>query len=639
MPDRYRIKLNILGFESELPSFCAYRKLRKAEDKKPETSGIFGFSLPVSSDDRDSREKYWVTFDELDGFEQVEIQPRDNVYLTNSAIFYGLRKAVESHLSTDEYEIPKDGFYKEFRLNFDSHAEGVEQLIVQPYFLKATSKFGLLMDFHFRMADGVAFSRRIQQLSLSLDRNFKRNLNYYLDRVQRINRFVSQRRDVVDKLKLPGTELALKTRKNFESVPAKRLRSKVYQFANGREGKGQFVGLKRHGPLEALESPPVLLFAFREQDRQAARILARALQGGGKERYSFPGFDSLFKVGLKIDAKPIILDELCLGSFQNALKRVEDQRASEPTTLPVFVLPEGDDNGYLQHKAVFTNAGIPTQVCTTKIINDDYALKWSVGNIALQLFCKAGGKPWKVKPTSERTLIMGISQAHKLRREDGETNVERHFAFSVLSDNSGLFQQIQVLGDAPNESDYLSELKENLSSVLKEKTSLYDRVVIHTSFKLKRTEIRAIEDVARSASGNETKCRFAVVKVNHRSRFFGINPDVNSLVPFEATEAKLAHREYLIWFEGIFPDKQTVSKAFPGPTHIQMLRITEDSDVEADSVLQDLINLSGANWRGFNAKSAPVSIFYCHLIADLVSSFQENGLPLPQVTDLRPWFL
>ena len=301
--------------------------------------------------------------------------------------------------------------------------------------------------------------------------------------------------------------------------------------------------------MEALESPPVLLFAFREQDRQAARILARALQGGGKERYSFPGFDSLFKVGLKIDAKPIILDELCLGSFQNALKRVEDQRASEPTTLPVFVLPEGDDNGYLQHKAVFTNAGIPTQVCTTKIINDDYALKWSVGNIALQLFCKAGGKPWKVKPTSERTLIMGISQAHKLRREDGETNVERHFAFSVLSDNSGLFQQIRVLGDAPNESDYLSELKDNLGSVLKEKTSLYDRVVIHTSFKLKRTEIRAIEDVARSASGNETKCRFAVVKVNHRSRFFGINPDFNSLVPFEATEAKLAHREYLIWFE------------------------------------------------------------------------------------------
>jgi hypothetical protein len=114
---------------------------------------------------------------------------------------------------------------------------------------------------------------------------------------------------------------------------------------------------------------------------------------------------------------------------------------------------------------------------------------------------------------------------------------------------------------------------------------------------------------------------------------------VNSLVPFEGTTVRLGPREHLAWFEGIFPDKPTVTKAFPGPTHLEFLRMTEGSGIGDDELLQDIVNLSGANWRGFNAKSAPVSVFYCHLVADLVHDFHERGLPLPQVEIIRPWFL
>jgi hypothetical protein len=152
--------------------------------------------------------------------------------------------------------------------------------------------------------------------------------------------------------------------------------------------------------------------------------------------------------------------------------------------------------------------------------------------------------------------------------------------------------------------------------------------------------MEAIEGVVREAAASKTgQCQFAVVKINHRTRFFGVNPGVNSLVPFEGTTVRLGGGEHLVWFEGIFPDKQTVTKAFPGPTHISFLRVATEPKIDDESLLQDLINLSGANWRGFNAKSAPVSVFYCHLIADLVHDFQEEGLPTPQVQDLRPWFL
>jgi len=391
-----------------------------------------------------------------------------------------------------------------------------------------------------------------------------------------------------------------------------------------------------------LGESPKLLFFFREQDRQAARDLAVALRGSRRrERFSFPGFETLFKTELGISSDPILLADFSRESMESALEKVQAQTG---LTVPVLVMPD-DESGYLNHKAVFTNAGIPTQVCTLGVIQDESTLKWSVANMALQIFCKAGGLPWKVKPGNESCLIIGISQSHKLKPDVEDHSIERYFAFSILSDSSGLFQKIQVLAQGDNESTYLNELKNNLGEMLRSQADQFARVVIHTSFKLKYREIDAIESVVKMAAKNvtnegvESKTRFAVVKVNQRSRFFGANPAVNSRVPYEGSIVRLGFGEYLVWFEGIFPDRPTVTKAFPGPTHIQFLRLSEENPIRDEVLLQDLMNLSGANWRGFNAKSAPISIFYCHLVADLVHDFQERGLPLPVVEDLRPWFL
>ena len=51
-----------------------------------------------------------------------------------------------------------------------------------------------------------------------------------------------------------------------------------------------------------------------------------------------------------------------------AIVKVQATRSGAASILPVMVLPEGDDNGYLAHKADFTHEGIPTQVCTFRVI-------------------------------------------------------------------------------------------------------------------------------------------------------------------------------------------------------------------------------------------------------------------------------
>jgi hypothetical protein len=638
MRNDYRIEINFLPVEGSLPNFRVFRKVCSGNEPRPD-SDTASYSLPTGRG-LEKRSFCWVRFNATEGYEEFWADPEDNNHLTKWAMLHAVHQAASGRLSPSQYGIHDKGFLESIHLIMVQHNEGNEQLEIQPYFLRETKQFGCLVDFHFKVKEGTPFSRRIQQLSLSLNRAGRRNVDYYLDRDAKIRSFVEQRRDVLTQLALPGTSTIFYFRNSFVSLPARVLGTKTFIFGNGRTFRSQFSGLREHGPLEPLMISPHLLFIFREEDRQAARILAVALKGNrGRERINFPGFQALFKVDLTFDANPIILPDLQPASMQHAVQEVQERRKTQLNALPVLVLPEGNDNGYLPHKAGFAHAGIATQVCTLRVIQDETALKWAVGNIALQIFCKAGGQPWKVRPTTDPTLIIGISQSHKLREQEGVRVVEKYFAFTVMTDNSGLFQKIQVLGEASSHDDYTCQLRENLRVILTDASRTFGRVVVHTSFKLKRKEIEAIERTVKEAAGASTGCRFAVVKVNQHSRFFGVNRGVNSLVPFEASCLKLGQREYLVWFEGINQDKPTVAKLFPGPTHLDFLRVAEGQGISDDHLLQDIINLSGANWRGLNAKNSPVSVFYCHLVADLVHNFHAENLPMPQVEVIRPWFL
>ena len=420
------------------------------------------------------------------------------------------------------------------------HHEGQEQLVVQPYYLRETNKYGLLVDFHFRLNKGVPYTRQVQQLSLSLDRNYRRNLDYYADRVKKIKSFIEERWNFLSSITLPGAKTPSRVSKDFISLPARRLGARTYIFARNLEAKSQYTGLKDFGPLQGLPQAPKLLFAFREEDRVAARKLAIALQGSkDKERYSFPGFNSLFKSPLIIDPNPFILTDLSDQSIQLAVERIKNE--SVPT-LAIFVIPDDEDGAYFYQKSLLTKEGIASQTCTLKVINDENALKWAIANIALQVFCKLGGYPWKVKPMDGESLIIGISQSHKTLIKGDKPVIDRYFSFSILTDSSGLFQRISVLGNSGDENIYLSQLSKTLENILASNVNRYTRIVIHTSFRLKVKEIDAIQNVVEKEASKTTSgdCRFAVVKVNQNSNFFGYNPTVNSLVPYEGAFTKLS---------------------------------------------------------------------------------------------------
>ncbi len=636
--DSYRLSLNFLPLLDPIPEFTVYRQAKDSPQALRPDDQVRSYKLPENiehSHNGNPWSSYWISYQQRDNFTSFTVSAEMNLWLTRSAIFWALSNKVRETLPSDKFNIPKKSFIEQIEFVQKTHNEGEEILIIQPYFLKITRQFGVLADFRFRLRGGVSFSRRVQQLSLSLNSDYRRNLDYCADRWSRIHEFLNERKDILKDVRLPSANDTLNFAESFIDLSADTLENKTYIFGDGKQSKEQFTGLRSYGPLKPLESGINLLFIFREQDRHAARLLAKGLKSN---QPIFPGFDNLFRCTLQIDKEPFVLPDLSQESIQEALIYTQQKNDTHSTLVPILILPEDDDSYFIQ-KSLFSNALIASQVCTLKTLKDSYSLKWSLSNIALQIFCKAGGYPWKVMPSSDDSLIIGISQSHKYREDNDYPQIEKYFAFSIMTDNSGLFQNLQILGEGDNEDNYINDLKNNLKEMLIRKVGDFSRIVVHTSFKLKYHEITAIKDVITEIAQDESSsCHFVVMKVNHQHRFFGVNKRVNSLVPYEATYVKLARQEYLVWFEGIGLGKTTVSKAFPGPTHLEVLYNSND-DIDHKILLQDLVNLSGANWRGFNAKSSPVSVYYCHLVADFIRKFHEHGLPIPEVRNIQLWFL
>lgn len=636
----HTLHLNLFQVAGELPEIKLFRKLRQGSEKRESNESVLGaYALPPltpnKSNDGEPWERYWISAESRDDYQSFLYNPVVNNELTKRVLFLALERSAKKMLQESEFEIYDHKFLKEVRFNIKEHTEGNEQIVVAPYFLHSQKRHGFLVEYHFQLGKGVPFNRRVQQLSLALDGQFKRNLDFLVDRLRKIRAFFESPQAKVFPLALPNEAGYVDLERDFTPISAGQLNHKTYVFGDDRKHRGQYMGLKDYGPIKKLDDKPNIVFVFVETNRGAARHLAKALTGRDP-KLDFPGFSRLFESEITIDGNPIVLQNY---SATEMVKAVEELRSRNHNSLPVLVMQRSEEN-YLCHKAIFTSHGIASQVCTVENIQDDYTLKWSIANLALQIFCKSGGRPWRVKPGDEDSLIVGISQSHKVVEIEGKKRVEKYFAFSVLTDSSGLFQEIEVLGNEVEEHTYLEAMKRNLKRLLLQNASRFSRVVLHTTFKLREREMSAIQAAVNEISQEgANNCKFIVVKINQQCRFLATNRAVNSRVPYEGSFVRLSRSEYLIWFEGIFRDKPNLSKALPGPTHIQFLRSPGSDETDHLLVLQELVDLSGANWRGFNAKSVPVSVFYCHLVAELIHDFHNLNLPLPQMKNFNPWFL
>lgn len=636
------IALNLMPITPQAFSMTVYRRAAELVGQKALPADVKQYKLPPShASGGGDFLPFEVSFAKRDGFDAFECDAATNWNVTLWFLCNILHAKCAVALAPESY-IFNDHFGDRVAFVLDRDALGQSTVELQPYYLRCKKLFGFLVGHHFRVAPGVTSDRRVQQRSLSLDQSFGENKDYYADQYGMIEQFLRTYQARIFPLALPnGTRIDVDPR--MARLPAERLKTKTYVFADNTTATSQFMGVKSRGPLRGLSDDALICFMYRPEDKPLSHDLYRALRG---DTYgTFKGMSEMFQFSLGTEhVIGVPLDGFDKNALEDGISRMKSQIGTR-TTLPLVLFPwsrlDPDPAGkraYFQLKHCFLSHRFPTQLVSLKKLRDRESMKWSIANIALGVFSKLGGVPWMVQPQHQKCLIIGVGQCHR-KSPNGQVN--RYYAYSVLTDSTGIYDTIRTLIDEPDEQSYLQGLTESIKRVLSDYRDQYDRFVIHTAFRLRRNEMRAIHEALNQyANEDDHRHDLVALKFNDHNRFFGFATWNNTKVPYESTYVSLSHRERLVWFEGLQYHNPTIRSRIGGPMHVELTYPhTGMEDSVLTEYLQDALNLSGANWRGFNAKSMPVSVYYSKLIADYVGRFDEYGLPDLRFDGLPPWFL
>jgi hypothetical protein len=636
MSSPQQIRLNFFPVSPNGFTFDVWRReltsgtIRRSEDD------LYQTSLPRAAK-VDERSTYQVSLVPRQGFEEYRCHSSFNVWLTQRVLFHHLTQAVSEAIPATEYELGRS-FSRRLYLVLRRYPEGRQCVWIEPHYFQPTGEVGFLVDFAFLKNPDISFSRDVQRLSLSLDQDFRSNRNFYIDRYQKVLEGLEKLRGRVFPITIPRTGHAI----NIATSPTEReirhLSPKRYVFASGGQNASPFRGLRDFGPLEPVPAKTILIFISTLRDQSLQRDLETALLGKSPGAL-FEGLERVFGVQVT-STEGMLLPSLAPSDLAPALQQVvnRSERSEHSLVMPILIADRQLEQSYYHAKYSLLQHSLPLQVVTTQLLRRRDGLKWSASNIALQIFSKLGGKAWKVVPTDERTIIIGIGQAHHI--VNGA--VRRFFAYSICTDSSGLYRQLDVLGKSEQEGDYLRQLRDNIIAVVQQYIDQgYDRLVLHVPFKIRYKELEelreGVQEVGR-ANGRSDKT-VVVLKVNTRHKFFGY-AHTNSLVPFEGSFTQVGNRPkgYLVWFDGLQRGGGAISRRPQIPTHIEFHWTSRPlDDQESTQCLQDALNLSGANFRGFNAASLPISIYYCQLVARFLARFPEEIEALDKLSN--PWFL
>ena len=200
---------------------------------------------------------------------------------------------------------------------------------------------------------------------------------------------------------------------------------------------------------------------------------------------------------------------------------------------------------------------------------------------------------------------------------------------------------MSVLGEDVDQSKYLDQLRKRIVAEIQTMGEHYKHCVIHIPFSIRHQESEAINEALQGALKDRKlpAVDLSVIKVNMENKFFGY-AGTNSLVPYAGSVVNLSgDGEFLAWFDGLQQNREVIQRRIGGPVHIKWLWSSDPSLTQEGRkrMLQDLLNLSGANWRGFNARSEPISVYYCELIAQFTKNCNDAVDHIARLNS--PWFL
>ena len=612
--NKNKIALNFLPLNTSKFSFNVFTRKSSPNEKRWDEN-IRLLKLP----DNDNKYiNFWVSFEQFEDSEEITINSNINIELTKWYLFTLLK----NRLKNENIEFkPSEKSFNPFRIYIITEEiteKGKKSVWIEPYYLKIKNEFGFLVDYKFIKNQNSVFDKYIQRLSLSLNDSYQSNKNFYIDKYRYIINFLKKD---FSNFKELSQYLIIDT--NFEKLTCKELKTKNYIFRNNNSNS-QFNGLMQYEVFQPAPNTNQLTYIYliKDDKKQYANDLIKALNG------EFPTFKGVNKLGLpkqtNDNTRALIIEDY--NNFKDKLEEI----SSNINFIIISIFPSKEEKFYYELKNYCLNKNIPLQTIHIETIADENKLKWSVSGIALQMFTKLGGVPWLVKTENNNCLIVGIAQSIERTGE----NISRFFAYSVLLEASGKFLKIEPLADEKTKNDFLNTVVNNVSRILDENKN-YQRIIFHVPEKIKKETVKKIEEILIKSRQN---VELYILRINDDSRFFGYDENNNSLIPYESSYIQLSENEFLVWTEGLNYQNPKPLKRYGNPLYIQFF-YSNQQNYAKELLLQDILNLSGANYRGFNAKALPVSLYYPKLISNFYKHFKEINLDQISVKTDKLWFI
>jgi hypothetical protein len=429
-----------------------------------------------------------------------------------------------------------------------------------------------------------------------------------------------------------------------------------FQFGQGLH-TDKFRGLQSLGPFKALKlgSDLKLGFVFPSNYRDEANKLYLGLKNGVGY---FKGIEATFRVPLRRDqvvpvsgfVLPAQMDHqqaarLYADAILSWCSRV---KAHELPNLFIVLHPRTpsweQETPYYECKSLLLKDGLLSQDVTVELINDSRQFEWSVANIALGAFVKLGGIPWVISgEEAEKNLVIGIGRSDLVDQRQ-RTRVST-IGFTTCFSARGDFKFMLLTEIARTRQQYLASLAQIVRESLN-KAKTYglnvSGITMHLPKEFSREEAEVVTKTMKDQSLDRLPL-FSAVKVTDEANYFFVDESAPDGIPNKGTVAQVSDLDFVLYTEG---RDESQSWRYRTPTALRVRPLLESMRGSViQQVVREINDLSQVNWRGFNAKSRPVTVHYSMLIAGILGRFPSQHLQdlysnqVRSILESRLWFL
>jgi len=378
--------------------------------------------------------------------------------------------------------------------------------------------------------------------------------------------------------------------------------------------KSTYKGISQYGPYDKDIFPKskIKLSAVypASDEKKFQRFIQTFREGIGL----YPGFRRWFRVDIdKVDEFSI--SDTSLSSYRESLNKIA--RRDYDMVYVIFGNVAERSSLYSLTKTTLLGNGIPCQVINSERLsrpNDQF--QWILANIALATYAKVGGTPWVIAAKERPEVVLGMSRAMDRTRKVivGFTTIFKHNGDFILSHSKS---------PVTTWEDYEKGVENLVCEAIKEyqkKEETPNTLVFHFHKRTGRKEIQAVKSAIESLS---IDVKYALLHLNSYSSYRIFDTSDFTYVPLIGLMVRLSSRQALLITDG---RRAFSRRPYVGTPHV--LEITMDKESTMDykeflRLIEQVFHFSYVNWRGFNARTVPITINYSYLLARLVSGLES----------------